>query len=415
LSVAGNQKGIEAGERSSLFFEAIRIIKEMREATNGVYPNYAVWENVCFDQNTLITCENGYRRISDVKIGDKVKTLSGKYLPVLKLHRTENQEVVKIKLSGGEDLIVTPNHPFYAREKYHDKSNNNRIITSPEWTRADALSTKSLIGYSVDTPTIDSGALTDDLAWALGRWLADGSVDLKRSNPRVFISSGLKKRDETKLMLSKLPWEVYENTPHKTAVNFVFTSIDFYRIIENAGMGAANKRVPSEVFNMPIPTQQCVLDGYMSGDGYCRSRYGSVELTATTASRELAYGLCRLIRNCYHIGANISKAPAKDGNINGRILHANYPSYRINATITNKTSLSIYENGIVWQPVQKIERVLQNQTVYNLSVSEDNTYEANSVIVHNCGAFSSNRGNDFRLVLEALARVSEPSVSIPKP
>jgi len=46
LSVAGNQKGIEAGERSSLFFEAIRIIREMRETTNGAYPAYAVWENV---------------------------------------------------------------------------------------------------------------------------------------------------------------------------------------------------------------------------------------------------------------------------------------------------------------------------------------------------------------------------------
>lgn len=33
LSVAGKQAGIHAGERSSLFFEAIRIIKEMRDAT----------------------------------------------------------------------------------------------------------------------------------------------------------------------------------------------------------------------------------------------------------------------------------------------------------------------------------------------------------------------------------------------
>ena len=46
LSVAGAQKGIHEGERSNLFFEAIRIIKEMRSATNGQYPKYAVWENV---------------------------------------------------------------------------------------------------------------------------------------------------------------------------------------------------------------------------------------------------------------------------------------------------------------------------------------------------------------------------------
>ena len=46
LSTAGKHAGLIDGERSSLFFEAIRIIREMREATNGKYPRYAVWENV---------------------------------------------------------------------------------------------------------------------------------------------------------------------------------------------------------------------------------------------------------------------------------------------------------------------------------------------------------------------------------
>lgn len=45
LSVAGKQAGLD-GERSGLFNEAIRIIYEMREATNGRYPTFAIWENV---------------------------------------------------------------------------------------------------------------------------------------------------------------------------------------------------------------------------------------------------------------------------------------------------------------------------------------------------------------------------------
>ena len=45
LSIAGLRNGI-SGSRSSLFFEAVRIIKEMRCKTNGKYPKYAVWENV---------------------------------------------------------------------------------------------------------------------------------------------------------------------------------------------------------------------------------------------------------------------------------------------------------------------------------------------------------------------------------
>ena len=53
MSVAGKRvgmkhrdKGDDATTRSGLFYEAIRIIREMREATNGRYPTFAIWENV---------------------------------------------------------------------------------------------------------------------------------------------------------------------------------------------------------------------------------------------------------------------------------------------------------------------------------------------------------------------------------
>ena len=56
LSVAGNRKGL-SGERSGLFMEAVRIIKEMRNATKQlrmsgadnnlrISPRIAIWENV---------------------------------------------------------------------------------------------------------------------------------------------------------------------------------------------------------------------------------------------------------------------------------------------------------------------------------------------------------------------------------
>ena len=53
MSVAGKRaglkhenKGNDKTTRSGLFYEAIRIIREMREATDGRYPTFAIWENV---------------------------------------------------------------------------------------------------------------------------------------------------------------------------------------------------------------------------------------------------------------------------------------------------------------------------------------------------------------------------------
>ena len=53
LSVAGKRAGLkheangdEETTRSGLFMEAVRIIKEMRKATGGQFPRFALWENV---------------------------------------------------------------------------------------------------------------------------------------------------------------------------------------------------------------------------------------------------------------------------------------------------------------------------------------------------------------------------------
>lgn len=45
LSIAGKRAGL-TGERSGLFHHGIRIIKELRELSNGKYPTWSIWENV---------------------------------------------------------------------------------------------------------------------------------------------------------------------------------------------------------------------------------------------------------------------------------------------------------------------------------------------------------------------------------
>lgn len=70
LSVAGKRAGL-AGERSGLFMEQIRIIKEMREADAGrgrtgkfIRPRFMVWENVPYAlkhiNDVMNTEQNGY-------------------------------------------------------------------------------------------------------------------------------------------------------------------------------------------------------------------------------------------------------------------------------------------------------------------------------------------------------------------
>lgn len=73
LSVAGKRAGIE-GERSGLFMQAIRIIKEMREATNGEYPKMCIWENVpgAFSSNKSEDFRVVLEELSKIKERDTV-------------------------------------------------------------------------------------------------------------------------------------------------------------------------------------------------------------------------------------------------------------------------------------------------------------------------------------------------------
>lgn len=77
LSVAGKQVGIHQGERSNLFFEAIRIIKEMRDGTSNQFPRFAVWENVpgAFSSNKGADFQAVLQAFCDIKEEGRVSLL----------------------------------------------------------------------------------------------------------------------------------------------------------------------------------------------------------------------------------------------------------------------------------------------------------------------------------------------------
>ena len=68
MSIAGRREGLD-GSRSSLFYEAVRIAKEMRCKTNGRYPRYIVWENVpgAFSSNKGADFQSVLEEVCSVK------------------------------------------------------------------------------------------------------------------------------------------------------------------------------------------------------------------------------------------------------------------------------------------------------------------------------------------------------------
>jgi intein/homing endonuclease len=407
LSVAGKRAGLE-GERSGLFRTAIDIVHGLRNRTG--MPRYFVWENVCFTEGTLVTTDKGFKEIQDIVVGDMVLTKSGEYNTVVKTYVHDDKDTVIVSACGTEPLTVTPNHPFWVRHGLHTQP---RSFSAPSWVSAGEIKRNDWIAYKTD----GYGDLSIGLpfAYAVGRWLADGSiVDRGKAYNgskggqrfRIFISTGYKKYDSLKAELSKLPYNICENKM-KHAINFTFTSNEFAEIISSCGKGAKNKKLPPWIFELTYEEQKEVLRGYLDGDGYMRREN---QVTYTTISKHLAYGMARLIRNVYHVGCSIVAKKAKENMvIEGRNVKAqkSYDGYFCMPCGKRVTTGAFYEDGFVWCRVKGVENG-ERKVVYNISVSRDNTFCANGIVVHNCGAFSSNKGNDFRAVLEEITKTEIP-------
>lgn len=73
MSIAGKREGL-SGSKSSLFYEAVRIIKEMRCKTDGEYPRFVVWENVpgAFSSNKGEDFREVLKKLCEIKSADVV-------------------------------------------------------------------------------------------------------------------------------------------------------------------------------------------------------------------------------------------------------------------------------------------------------------------------------------------------------
>jgi DNA (cytosine-5)-methyltransferase 1 len=74
FSVAGKREGMKG--KSGLFYQAVRVIREMREATNNTYPRFAVMENVVGIFSSTTDGSSDFQEVLNELISIKNKALS---------------------------------------------------------------------------------------------------------------------------------------------------------------------------------------------------------------------------------------------------------------------------------------------------------------------------------------------------
>lgn len=136
---------------------------------------------------------------------------------------------------------------------------------------------------------------TDDFAWLIGIWLAEGSfvqdrgIRFSLSYNELHLVKRIKNILKQELCLES---SIYKRK-EKNICEIVCCNCNLANYFkENFGKGSRKKRIPFNVLQWPVSLQRSLISGYIDGDG-TSSGYSSA-----SASEKLSYGIFNLAIQC---------------------------------------------------------------------------------------------------------------------
>lgn len=377
----------------------------------------------CFVANTLVMTNTGFKPIQEIQVGDLVLTHNSRYRKVKKVGSKIVNKIYKIKGLGFDEILTTEEHPFYVRERYKKWNNerrcSERLFTYPTWIKAKDLKNNHFLASTFNSKQeYYFNVYTVDFWYFVGRFTGDGWIrQTKRKNRKdsyiyqVYICCGKDEKQELIDIFDKVGYN-YNFSEERTVYKFRICNEDLVRFLRQSGIGAKNKRVHPMLWNLPVEFKKAFLEGYMSADGSYIKR--SDIWSATTVSRELAYGIKQLAMEVYKTCPKIYFSKTKATKVlEGRTINQQ-DQYIVNYfQSVKKQSKAFFEDDFSWQPYKSTEIINKQVVVYNLEVEEDNSYTANTIVVHNCTNLSiaGNRkgleGDESRLFWEYVRAIKE--------
>ncbi len=342
--------------------------------------------------------EEGFKPISEVRVGDRVLTHKGRYRPVLAVG-SKVAPTIKVKGQGAE-IVTTHEHPFLSRSCdrrwNNERRSYDRTFGDEAWT--DAKDLKGRFWASLTTypelpipPVLVEGRETDpeivfspEFLWFVGTWLGNGWTRITSRRGYVLLADAHASAAEVSERIAAAGLRASKSVM-KTATRFQIASRPLARWLEaHFGKYAHRKTIPPWVLGLPDALRRAFLDGYLFADG--NPMKTSAGWRATTTSVDIALGVKCLF---WSFGRSVTFHKSKPRKtrciIQGREVSERL-SYQINSPDVSRSSLEI--DGKRWGLVREVVETGMTETVYNIEVADDHTYTADGVVVHNCQDFS---------------------------
>ncbi|MDB2481532.1 DNA polymerase III subunit alpha [bacterium] len=371
----------------------------------------------CVERDVPVYTSNGVKKIQDVSIGDKVFTHTGSLKEVKNTMVYDvNETMLNIKTFYGDakGISMTKDHKVFGQkaiisEKYAKASDKSKKAYK-KWKpptdvvseiKAEDLSVGDYIFYpymewksekvSFSLSSIDGFKktkskakinLNEDIAWFLGKWVADGWISKVKYKWGICFNVSEKEQIErAKKCLKYIGIEKYGLYEKKYA-NCVYIESSnkllynwLKSLFPNYKQKSSTKHVPEIIFSLSRKLVLSFIEGCVDGDGH-RSRS---RIVYRTISRTLAEEIKMLI-NMVGLPASIQKQHPKAY----KDRPASQTSYSVVWPNLSKRSVNYKRiNGGFLVKISTILEVKDIEHVYDITVEEDHSYMTTYGAIHN--------------------------------
>ncbi len=274
----------------------------------------------CLAGDTRVwTANRGQVFIKEIEPGDRVFAFdeaAGRFVvaPVKASAQTDTRQTYRVKV-GTREIRATDNHPFLALVDVR-KPGRQRARWSRQWKPLSELKPGDLVAVSRGLPefgealpieplqrgsrhTFGPTWMSRDLAWLLGYYLGDGSLqDSGRTHRVQFAVPAIDvelRAEITRIVKDLFGLPAIAADDQRLVVNSI-ALVDW--LVDYGFSGdALHKRVPEWVSSLPLDERLSFLGGYVDSDG-CIRPHASSSVWLTSANSNLLVQVAELANLC---------------------------------------------------------------------------------------------------------------------
>jgi intein/homing endonuclease len=352
-------------------------------------------EYMCLDEDTPIKTIDGFKKIKDVVVGDRVLSHDGEFHLVEDTYKNEldDRKVFRVKTSNGIGHVLTGGHELYVAT-----TNYRRDVATAktEWIKVEDIKCRPSERIYLKTPVekFAQRYSTDiETAYLAGWYLAEGHCG---GSQQVVLS--LNKKDPIdKIQAASLSLfgKEFKNYQSSSGCDqWALNSKEAKFVFGLLGKGSNNKRIPDLFKYVSDESKITLLKAYFQGDGHfdgmtleCQSV--SFQLICDVSDLLLSLGIACQIQTCAKAGASV---------IMGRDVMVK-DSWRLKIGGSNldkffdlrsrRNSGSFVEDGFLYSRIKNIREIDYKKTyVYDLRIKDSHSYVGLHGTFHNCTPIS---------------------------